>query len=109
MFFWYILDSGSFESIIIPEKTQYRLFFSKTNGLETRTQGIICVLKQQQNGQQAYEFSELKGIKPSCTDSFIEQGNILVLHGGFDGFIYRQEEGNDFDGTAINAKYVVLI
>ena len=100
-----ILDSGSFESIIIPEKTQYRLFFSKANGLETRTQGIICVLKQQQNGQQAYEFSELKGIKPSCTDSFIEQGNILVLHGGFDGFIYRQEEGNDFDGTAINAKY----
>jgi len=100
-----ILDSGSFESVIIPEKTQYRLFFSKSAGLETRTQGIICVLKQQENGQQAYEFSEVKGIKPSCTDSFIEQGNILVLHGGFDGFIYRQEEGNDFDGVAINAKY----
>ena len=100
-----ILDSGSFESVIIPEKTQYRLFFSKSAGLETRTQGIICVLKQQENGQQAYEFSEVKGIKPSCTDSFIEEGNILVLHGGFDGYIYRQEEGNDFDGEAINAKY----
>ena len=100
-----ILDSSVFESIVIPEKTQYRLFFSKNLGLESRTEGIICVLKQQQSGQPAYEFSKIKGIKPACTDSFIEQGNILVLHGGFDGYVYRQEEGIDFDGSAINAKY----
>ena len=100
-----ILDSSVFESVVIPEKTQYRLFFTKTAGLESRTEGIICVLKKQQNGQQAYEFSKIKGIKPACTDSFIEQGNILILHGGFDGYIYRQEEGDDFNGTAINAKY----
>tara|TARA_R100000908_G_scaffold10758_1_gene3759 strand:- start:1042 stop:2805 length:1764 start_codon:yes stop_codon:yes gene_type:complete len=100
-----ILDSSVFESVVIPEKTQYRLFFTKTAGLESRTEGIICVLKRQQSGQQAYEFSKIKGIKPACTDSFIEQGNILILHGGFDGYIYRQEEGNDFNGTAINAKY----
>ena len=100
-----ILDSSVFESVVIPEKTQYRLFFTKTAGLESRTEGIICVLKRQQSGQQAYEFSKIKGIKSACTDSFIEQGNILILHGGFDGYIYRQEEGNDFNGTAINAKY----
>ena len=100
-----ILDSSAFESVVIPEKTQYRLFFTKTEEAETRTEGVICVLKQQQSGQPAYEFSKLRGIKPSCTDSFIEQGNIMILHGGFDGFIYRQEEGNDFDGTAVNAKY----
>ena len=100
-----ILDSSVFESVVIPEKTQYRLFFTKTAGLESRTEGIICVLKKQQSGQQAYEFSKIKGIKPACTDSFIEQGNILILHGSFDGYIYRQEEGNDFNGTAINAKY----
>ncbi len=100
-----ILDSSVFESVVIPEKTQYRLFFTKTAGLESRTEGIICVLKRQQSGQQAYEFSKIKGIKPACTDSFIEQGNILILHGSFDGYIYRQEEGNDFNGTAINAKY----
>ena len=27
------------------------------------------------------------------------------MHGGFDGYVYRQEKGNDFDGTAINGKY----
>jgi hypothetical protein len=100
-----ILDSSAFESVVIPEKTQYRLFFTKAAEAEARTEGVICVLKQQQSGQPAYEFSKVRGIKPSCTDSFIEQGNIMILHGGFDGYIYRQEEGNDFDGVSIAAKY----
>jgi hypothetical protein len=100
-----ITDASVFESIVIPEKTQYRLFFSKAGALETRTEGLICVLKGQEGGQQAYEFSKVKGIKPAATDTFILVGDILVLHGGFDGYIYRQEEGSTFDGTAINAKY----
>jgi len=100
-----ISDASVFESVVIPEKTQYRLFFSKAGALETRTEGLICVLKGQQTGQQGYEFSRIKGIKPACTDTFILVGDILVLHGGFDGYIYRQEEGSTFDGTAINAKY----
>jgi len=100
-----ITDASVFESIVIPEKTQYRLFFSKAGALETRTEGLICVLKGQQGGQQAYEFARLKGIKPAATDTFILVGDILVLHGGFDGYIYRQEEGSTFDGTAINGTY----
>jgi len=100
-----ITDSSVFESVVIPEKTQYRLFFSKSGALESRTEGLICVLKGQSSGQQGYEFAKLKGIKPSATDTFIEAGNILVLHGGYDGYIYRQEEGTTFDGTAINGKY----
>ena len=100
-----ITDASVFESIVIPEKTQYRLFFSKAGALQTRTEGLICVLKGQQTGQQGYEFARLKGIKPACTDTFISVGDILVLHGGFDGYIYRQEEGSTFDGAAVNAKY----
>ena len=68
-----ISDATVFDSIVIPEKTQYRLFF--------------------------------KGIKPSCTDTLINAGEILILHGGFDGYIYRQEEGTTFNGTAILGKY----
>jgi len=100
-----ISDASVFESIVIPEKTQYRLFFSKAAASETRTEGLICVLKGQQSGQQGYEFSRIKGIKPSATDTFILVGDILVLHGGFDGYIYRQEEGSTFNGSAINGKY----
>ena len=99
-----IKDSSAFDSVVIPDKTQYRVFFSKENVGENFTEGVICVLKAQQSGM-GYEFAKIRGVKPSATDTFISSGDVLVLHGGFDGFVYRQETGTTFDGTAINAKY----
>jgi len=93
-------DSQVFESLVIPNKTQYRIFFSKDGQGENITSGVACVMKGQN-----FEFSELRGIKPSSTDTFVELGDVIVVHGGFDGFIYRQEKGNDFDGTAILGQY----
>ena len=93
-------DSGSFTSLVIPDKTQYRIFFSKDGGAESATTGVICVLKQQ-----SFEFAQLKGIKPACTDSVVESGNVIPIHGSFDGYIYRQDQGNTFNGTLVEAKY----
>ena len=95
-----LANSALFESIVIPDKTQYRIFFSKDGTGEDNTKGVICVMKGQN-----FEFAELRGIKPSSTDTFVEEGNVLVLHGGFDGYIYRQEKGNDFDGTRVSGRY----
>jgi len=99
-----IADASLFESIVIPEKTQYRIFFSKAGQTELLTEGVICVLKSQQGGK-GYEFSTTKGIKPSSTSTFIDAGNVTVIHGGFDGYVYRQEEGQTFAGTTINGRY----
>ena len=94
-------EAGEFESLVIPDKTQYRIFFTKASQAKGSTQGVICVLKGQ-----AFEFSKTKGIKPSATDTFVSAGNVIVLHGDYaNGFIYRQEQGNTFDGTQINGKY----
>ena len=95
-----LVDSELFESIVIPDKTQYRIFFSKDGTGENSTRGVICVMKGQN-----FEFSELRGIKPSSTDTFVEAGNVIVLHGGFDGYIHRQEKGNDFNGTTVSGRY----
>lgn len=95
-----IKNADLFNSIVIPDKTQYRLFFNKSSLTEENTIGVICVLKGQN-----FEFAKLKGIKPSSTDSIVESGDVIAIHGGFDGYVYRQEKGNDFDGTAINGKY----
>jgi hypothetical protein len=95
-----LVDAALFESIVIPDKTQYRIFFAKDGTSEDNTRGVICVMKGQ-----TFEFAELKGIKPSATDTFVEAGNVLVLHGGYDGYIYRQEKGNDFDGTKVSGRY----
>ena len=94
-------SASEFESVVIPDKTQYRIFFTKSGTAQNSTKGVMCVMKGQ-----AFEFSEMRGIKPACTDSFVKAGNVIILHGDYaNGYIYRQESGNDFDGTAIMAKY----
>ena len=95
-----IRDSALFESVVIADKTQYRIFFTKDGQAEGITRGVACVLKAD-----GYEFSEIKGIKPTATDTFVSAGDVIVLHGDFSGFIQRQEKGNTFDGTPILGKY----
>ena len=94
-------SASEFESTVIPDKTQYRIFFTKSTVGENQSKGVICVLKGQ-----SFEFSELRGIRPACTDSFVDEGNVLVLHGAYtSGYIYRQESGNTFDGEVIFGRY----
>jgi hypothetical protein len=96
-----IANATEFDSVVIPDKTQYRIFFTKSNVAENQTKGIMCVLKGQK-----FEFAELRGIRPACTDHFVSEGDVIVLHGSYQsGYIYRQEIGNTFDGTSIFAKY----
>jgi hypothetical protein len=94
-------DIDEFESIVVPGKTQYRLFrVNTTADTQATTKGIIAVRKQQ-----GFEFATTKGIQPSSTDFFTIQGETFVIHGGFDGYVYRQEQGNTFDGTNIVGRY----
>jgi len=95
-----IRDSALFESVVIADKTQYRIFFTKDGQAEGITRGVACVLKA--NG---YEFAEIRGIKPTATDTFVSAGDVIVLHGDFSGFVQRQEKGNTFDGTPVLGKY----
>ena len=95
-----IRDSDLFESVVLQDKTQYRLFFTKAGKADNITRGVTCVMRADK-----YEFSELRGIKPSATDSFVEEGNVIVLHGDFRGYIHRQEVGNSFDGSPILGRY----
>ena len=93
-------DVDEFNSIIIPDKTQYRIFFSNANTPRSITTGVICVRKGD-----AYEFADISGIRASSTDNVVATGESIVLHGDFDGYVYRQEKGNDFDGNVITGKY----
>jgi hypothetical protein len=95
-----IKDSTVFDSVVIPDKTQYRIFFSKAGQGEGLTRGIICVRRADK-----FEFAEIRGIKPAATDALVVDGDVRVIHGDFSGFVHRQEAGNTFDGTAILARY----
>ena len=92
-------------SVIIRSKSQYRLFYPSTGGSESAAKGIIGVLKANPSGQVGWEYSDIRGIKPSCCVSGFISGVEQVIHGGYDGYVYLQETGNSFDGTAMKAIY----
>jgi len=96
-----VFDVDEFDSLVIPDKTQYRIFFNNISSrTSAQTRGVIMVRKADR-----YEFAETKGIQTSSTDSTSVQGTTYVLHGGFDGYVYREEQGNTFDGTTIIGRY----
>ena len=53
-----ISSASEFDSIVIPDKTQYRIFFTKVQVAENQTKGIICVMRGQK-----FEFAENKRYK----------------------------------------------
>ncbi len=90
----------------INKKEQYRLFVGEptatTPALSKSIEGILAGTRVLQ-GREEIEWFTTKGINPSCADSLVEDVEELVIHGGYDGFVYEQENGNDFDGVAVNA------
>ena len=82
-------------SLVIRDKSQYRLFYPKTTGVESNSKGIIAVIKLNPNtGQLGYEYADIKGLKVSCCDSDYISNIETVVSGGYDGYIYKQESGN---------------
>ena len=99
------IDKDRISSVVIRAKSQYRLFFPDDSGGVTSSPGLLGVIKAGVDGGVGWEYADVRGIKPAyCTSGFIN-GVETVLHGGYDGFVYKQETGNTFDGTNIAAIY----
>ena len=95
---------NNISSVVIREKSQYRVFYPTSSQTETNALGIIATLKQTiQGGTIGWQFGDVKGVKPSCTDSDFTGQIEVILHGGYDGFVYQQENGNTFSGTNIKS------
>jgi len=99
------IDKDRISSVVIRAKSQYRLFFPDDSGGTTSSPGLLGVIKAGVDGGVGWEYADVRGIKPAyCTSGFIG-GVETVLHGGYDGYVYKQETGNTFDGTNIAAIY----
>jgi len=95
----------SLTSVVVREKSQYRLFYPTTAGQERNQLGILGTIKEGSQGQVGFQWADIVGIKPSSTDSeYIGQIEV-VIHGAYDGFIYQQENGITFAGTNMEAVY----
>jgi len=91
-----------FSSVIIRDKSQYRMFYSADTQSTAGSKGIIGTLRP--NG---FEWSETLGIQaPAIASGFDSSGVEKFYHGDRDGYIYNHDIGNSFNpaGTATNVE-----
>jgi len=104
------IEYDNVTSLVIRDKSQYRLFYPKTSGAESSSKGLLACIKVNPNtGQLGYEYADIKGLKVSCCDSDYISNAETVVHGGYDGYIYKQESGNVWtrasDTAALDSTY----
>ena len=93
-------------SVVIKRKTQYRLFYHAAADTDAESLGILGGIRKFRDNKTDWEWATLKGIKPSCADSdYTDLGSEYIIHGGYDGFVYRQERGSSFNGDRISERF----
>ncbi len=102
-----LIEAANFDglcSVVIRRKSQVRFFFSDENLVTSSNQGVLGALKGN-SGEAYWEWGLIKGIRASCTTSAYINNQEYILHGDYNGKVYRQEIGNSFDGSNILAVY----
>tara|TARA_Y100001963_G_scaffold402_1_gene698 strand:+ start:51286 stop:52890 length:1605 start_codon:yes stop_codon:yes gene_type:complete len=95
------IDKYIISSVVIREKSQYRLFYTNTSVINAQQEGIIGTLRP--NG---FEWSETRGIEvTSIGAGFNNDGVEKYFHGDTDGYVLVHDSGNDFNGSNILARY----
>ena len=88
-------------SVVLREKSQYRLFYTNTGADNTAQRGIIGTLRPD-----GFQWSETRGIEVTAIGSgFNTDGIEKYYHGDTNGYIYSHDTGNNFDGNEVLARY----
>jgi len=95
------INNFQITSIVLREKSQYRLFYSNISAVASGQKGIIGTLRP--NG---FEWSETKGLEVTEIGSGFDTNGIeKYYHGNNSGYVFIHDSGDDFDGSAILARY----
>ena len=88
-------------SVVLREKSQYRLFYTNVGADDSTQRGIIGTLRP--NG---FEWSETRGLEVTAIGSGFDSSGIeQYYHGDTNGNVYLHDSGADFNGTNILARY----
>ena len=91
-------------SVVVKEKSQFRYLFGKSTLGTTSTAGFIGALRTSDQ-RSGWEFGDLRGFQANCATSGYIGDDEYVLHGDYDGYIYRQEQGGTFQDNNVFASY----
>ena len=97
-------DMDTLNGVVIRKKSQVRYFFGDNSVNREDSEGLIGGLTERDN-QISWEFGTLLGVRASCCTSEYIGRQEFVLHGDYDGRVYRQEQGISFAGQDIVAIY----
>ena len=97
-------DLDTLNGVVVRGKSQLRYFVGDDDVNAEDSYGIIGGLRAIDSSV-GWEFGELIGIRASCCVSGFVGREEYILHGDYDGVVYRQEVGNSFNGSPIVAVY----
>jgi hypothetical protein len=100
----YGLSDLNVNSVVIRSKSQFRMFFGDDSTDVIASRGILGALRTGDQ-QMSWEFGETLGFRTSVVTSRYIGGTEYVIHGDFDGKVYRQELAGSLNGTDMVAIY----
>ena len=100
----FISQTDVFCSVLVRGKSQYRLFAYIPSVQAASAAGLIATKFVAQGGS-GIAWSRTKGLKVNVADSTYSGAQEVIMFANDDGFCYRMDSGNSFDGNAIEAIY----
>tara|TARA_R110002012_G_scaffold87579_1_gene216527 strand:- start:1669 stop:3474 length:1806 start_codon:yes stop_codon:yes gene_type:complete len=93
-------------SMVIRERSQYRLFYYQSGQADSGQKGIIGTFKYSAEGVPAFEWSETKGLPVTvCTSNLNSSGTEVIFHADESGFIFQHDTGDSFNGSNVVAEF----
>ena len=93
-------DVTKLKALVLRRKSQFRLFFEANTSLS-----LLAAIRKSSSAQSTFEYSQLVGIEATAVASGYVGQFEFVLHGDTTGKVFKQEEGNSFDGGDILSVY----
>jgi hypothetical protein len=95
------INSFIINSVVLRDKSQYRLFYTNTSLENSQQKGIIGTLRPD-----GFQWSETRGLEVTSIGSGFDSNNVeQYYHGDTNGFVYQHDIGNNFDGSNILARF----
>lgn len=96
----FISTYGSFTSLVVRQKAQYRILGYLSSENKQTAKGLIGTRFSEE-----FQWAETKGIKANVADGRYVPNFELIVFAADDGYVYRLEVGSSFDGENIEAIY----
>jgi len=100
----FITANTSFTSVVIRDKSQYRILGYNNNIAQANAQGILGTQMAGQGGE-GMAWADIRGIRAFVADSRFFQNAETIVFANDDGFLYKMEEGNSFGGSNIQTTF----